>query len=163
MLDSRNLTGSSIMMSSTRQIINAQSTSPCTPIGVLPASGLIDRGYVSALSGALTASTPKVMISISGSAGEMPYLQVGTIDTTTRTVRIRVTVDGRSSPYAFDSTAVSIAPSSYGIIVAGNSSSVNISPWSTPIKWTNSLVVEIFSSLTETDKLYIGYRYNLEQ
>lgn len=163
MIDSRNIFTSGGAFKATRQVISSQSTSPCAATSVADLASLIGLGFSSALSGAMTAGVPKPMLSISGSAGEMPYLQVGTIDATSRTVRLRVTVDGQTSPYAFDSITGPITTASLGIMAAGNRSSTVISPWSTPIRWTNSLVIEIYSSLTETDKLYVGYRYNLEQ
>lgn len=143
----------------TTSIINSQSTSPCTAKLANPAGGY---NVKTALSGALTANTAKTMLNITGSAGEMAWLSLYTADTTSRTVRIRVTVDNVTSPYAFDSITGAITTVDHGIIAVGNSSSGAISTISLNLKWRSSLLVEIYSSLNETDKLTLAYNYALE-
>lgn len=143
----------------TTSIVNSQSTSPCTGTYARTAGG---ANVKSSLSGALTAATEKTMLNITGSAGEMAWLSVYTNDGTARTVRIRVTVDGVTSPYAFDSITGSFSSADTGIIAIGNLSSTVISTISYNLKWRSSLLVEIYSSLTETDKLTLAYNYALE-
>ena len=151
---------SSSSQRATTSIVNFQSTSPCTATVSKAGSG---ANVKAALSGALTAATPKTMLNITGSAGEMAWLSVYAIDGTSRTVRIRVTVDGVTSPYAFDSITGTISTADGGIIVIGNLVSATvISIISLNLKWRSSLLVEIYSSLTETDKLVLQYNYALE-
>lgn len=151
--------GSSSSQRATTSIVNSQSTSPCVATFARAGSG---ANVKAALSGALTANTAKQMIDITGSAGEMAWLSVFTNDVTSRTVRIRVTVDGVTTPYAFDSITGSISAADNGIVVIGNITSASISTISYNLKWRSSLLVEIYSSLTETDKLTLHYNYALE-
>lgn len=142
----------------TTSIVNLQSTSPCAPWG----NSVTNANVKSTLSGALTANTAKTMINITGSAGEMGWLSLYNNDTTSRTVRVRVTVDGVTSPYAFDSITTPFTTSNTGILVIGSISSTAISIIPVSLKWRSSLLVEIYSSLTETDKLTLQYYYTLE-
>jgi len=152
---------SSSSQRATTSIVNSQSTSPCT--GSSNASNSdFPINVKTSLSGALTAATLKTMLNITGSAGEMAWLSVYTNDATSRTVRIRVTVDGVTSPYAFDSTTTAFTTVNAGILVIGSSSSTSIGIISLNLKWRSSLVVEIASSLSETDKLTLAYNYALE-
>jgi len=144
---------------STSSIVNSQSTSPCT---ATTATGGGNGNVKLALSGALTAATAKTMLNITGSAGEMAWLSLYAVDATARTVRVRVTVDGVVSPYAFDSITNSFSSANIGIIVVGNLTSTSISTISLNLRWNSSLLVEIYSSLTETDKLTLLYNYALE-
>ena len=110
-------------------------------------------------SGALTANTLATVLSISG-AGLMPILALTTADATARTMRMQVIVD---SVTVFDSTSASIATSSRGGIVAGvgiGSASLQLMDGE-PIRWNSTLVIKVASSLTETDKINIHYRYHL--
>ena len=150
---------SSSSQRATTSIVNSQSTSPCTARFTNSGSGI---NVISALSGALTAATAKTMLNITGSAGEMAWLALYSADATSRTVRIRVTVDGVTSPYAFDSITSAFTNTDYGIIAVGNTTSTSISTLSLNLKWRSSLLVEIYSSLTETDKLTLAYNYALE-
>lgn len=118
-----------------------------------PTSFPAQSGIKSTLSGALTANTLKTMLNITGSAGSMYALGVTVADATARTVRLKVTIDGNGSA-SFDATSSSITTSSNGI-----SAAVLTGP---PIKWKSSCLVEIASSLPETDKLTLGYMYNVE-
>lgn len=119
-------------------------------------------GIKASNSGALTAATLQTMINITGSAGKMPVLALRTLDATARTMRIKVTTDG--SNVVFDSTSALIAILGYGMVVAGcdyGSTGANIADGE-PISWKTSCLVQIASSLTETDKFQIGYKYFLE-
>ena len=117
-----------------------------------PTSFPAQSGIKSTLSGALTANTLKTMLNITGSAGSMYVLGLVANDATSRALRLKVTIDGSVTP-AFDANG-GAATSNNGIsaaVLSGN-----------PIRWKSSCLVEISSSLTETDKLTLGYMYNLE-
>lgn len=106
------------------------------------------------LSGALTAATLATALSVSGS-GEVPWLSVYTKDATNRTVRVRVSVDGA---VIFDATSASTTTPGTGMIVVGQVSAASYTvAGAVPLRFNTSLMVEIASSLTETDKVAIGY------
>lgn len=159
MLNTSNLVPTGGAAVATTAIINNFSSG--TPAGVIFQFSTTD-GAKTANSGALTAATLATMLNITGSAGRMPVLGVRTLDATARTLRIKVTIDG--STVAFDNTSASISTSGYGMHCAGGtygSAGVTLSDGE-PIRWKTSCKVEIASSLTETDKFQIGYKYFLE-
>jgi hypothetical protein len=112
-----------------------------------------------ALSGALTANTFATIaaLNISGS-GEVPMLACYSKDATSRTLRMRVTVDG---VVVFNPAAsAAITAANAGLYAAGEYKQVSPSNWfgpSLPIRFSSSLLVEVASSLTETDKVAVGY------
>lgn len=106
--------------------------------------------YVEVLSGAVTAATLKTMVSHTG-RGRINALVAYTKDVTSRTVRCKVTVDG---VVIFDATSNAIANAGYGMVVVGNVATNQV--WFQPIDYQESLLIEIASSLTETDKVAIG-------
>jgi hypothetical protein len=131
----------------TKSIVSVYSSG--TPAGV--ACGAV--GQLEVLSGAVTANTLKTLLTIS-SAGEMTQLSAYTKDTTSRTVRCQVTVDGT---VVFNSTTAAITTSGSGIIVTGRRSDATFESVFPTIRFNSSLVVEVASSLSETDKVAIGY------
>lgn len=102
------------------------------------------------LSGALTAATLKTMVSHTG-RGRVNALFVYAKDATSRTLRCKLTVDG---VVVFDATSSAVNSSGYGIVVVGGA--VTNSVEFQPIDYQESLLIEIASSLTETDKVAIG-------
>lgn len=143
----------------TTSIVHGYSSGTPTPIAVDSTVG--DKQV---LSGALTANT---LASVSGfpltTPGEMPMLSVYTIDATSRTLRIQVTVDGTA---VFDVTSVATTTLGAGIPVVGvfqetDASTTNKDAITTPIRWNYSLDIKIASSITETDKIAIGTIYHL--
>ncbi len=103
------------------------------------------------LSGSLTAGVLKTLLTISH-GGRVPFLSVYSKNATSRTVRIVVIVDGVT---VFDATSSAVTASGSGLWVAGQAiSGANASE---PIRFNSSLVVQVASSLTETDGVAIGY------
>ena len=109
------------------------------------------------LSGAMTATTLKSFLSVSGVGGEMPLLSIRTNDATARTIRVKITVDG----IAYDFTSASISTSGNGVILAGPANS-SLYVGATPLKWKSTFTIEVASSVSETDKLTIEWIYNTE-
>lgn len=106
------------------------------------------------LSGALTANTFATVLSATGQ-GEVPLLSCYTKDSTSRTLRLRVTVDG---VVVFNPTAsAAITATGAGIYAAGVFTASGFFAQGAPIRYSSSLLVEVASSLTETDKIAIGY------
>ena len=101
-------------------------------------------------SGALTAGTLKTVLSITG-PGAVNYLAINKIDATSRTVRLKVTIDGIA---VFDVTSAANTTANNGLIAVG---SVVDTTWLQlgEVTFNASLLVEIASSLSETDKLNI--------
>jgi hypothetical protein len=136
---------------STRAIFNQYAIS-----GTVGTSGISNYG-IQTLSGAMTANTLKTFLSVSGSGGEMPWLTVASADSTARTIRTKITVDG----VAYDFTSASISVSGTGVILAG-SGNPSLPSFTPPIRWKSTFVIEVASSLSETDKLKIQWIYNTE-
>jgi hypothetical protein len=134
-----------------------------------PAGRLLDSGGggfnvgVSNLaSGALTAATLATVLNISG-RGTLNFCAAKSADTTSRTIRLQVTIDGR---VIFNSTSAAIAATGNGIIAAGNipnQSGGNQGVVFQPIPFNTSCLVQIASSLSETDKIttMVNYEVNV--
>ena len=110
------------------------------------------------LSGALVANTWKPVLSVTGK-GTISTLLAATQDTTSRTIGLRVTIDG---VVVYTSITSAITASQNGVAAIGTvsyfSGSPTLSDQSVP--FTNSFQVELQSSLSETDKVgaQIAYR-----
>lgn len=109
------------------------------------------------LSGALTANVLATALSVTG-AGEIGYLSLYSKDATSRTLRIKITVDGNTTAVV-DATSGAVAAANAGILIVGYLAS-SAAPYvgiPIPLRWNASLLIEIASSLTETDKIAIAY------
>jgi hypothetical protein len=106
------------------------------------------------LSGAMTAATLKTALSLTGQ-GTVSYIALRANDATSRTVRLKITIDG---VVVFD-PGVSAAniTAGRGITAIGattaDGASLQTGIVLQPIYYNNSFLVEIASSLTETDSL----------
>lgn len=143
----------------TKQIINNVSTAGFPWAGVRSSI----QGAKSVASGAMTANTLKTVISVSGSAGVMDYLTIKTADATSRTLRVKITVDG---VVVFDFTSAATATTGdIACIISSTTDTSATAPEPSELKltWNNTLLIETASSVTETDKFTYYYRYNLEQ
>ena len=123
-------------------IVNAFSSG--SPAGV----AITRQNAAEILSGAVTSGVLKTVLSHTG-AGCLKNLYVYTKDSTSRTVRIKVTLDGTS---VFDSTSSAIALSGAGLCVVGPVQDTA----GDRVFYNASLTVEIASSISETDKIAIG-------
>lgn len=107
-------------------------------------------------SGACTAATLKTILSVTG-RGALTYLDVGVKDTTSRTSRLRVTIDGTvvydETNSAAALTKIVVAHGSITDVLGGQGLE------GVPLLFDASLLIEYASSLTETDKASIGYIY----
>jgi hypothetical protein len=111
-------------------------------------------GLREVLSGALTAATLKTLLTISA-PGEIFTITAYTKNATSRTLRCRVTLDG---VVVFDATSGAIAAAGTGMLIAGGDlSSATLTVNFGSLRFNQSCVVEVASSLTETDTLAIGY------
>lgn len=126
-------------------IINAFSSG-----GTATAYSLSSNNVLEQLSGSLTAATLKTMVSHTG-RGRVNALVIYAKDSTSRTLRCKLTVDG---VVVFDATSNAVVGGGFGMIVIGGA--ITNSVEFQPIDYQESLLVEIASSLTETDKVAIG-------
>jgi hypothetical protein len=141
-------------------IINGSSVTGYTSFIVANSFGNVN-GCVRLLSGALTAGALKTLLSINGS-GEINLLSISCMDATSRTMRLKISIDG---VVVFDSTCAATAAGGYGGHAIGATTYIgtgNIAP--SPfgkVVFNSSLLVEIASSLTETDKVAVLAVYQI--
>lgn len=107
-------------------------------------------------SGACTAGTLKTILSVTG-RGALTYLDVGVKDTTSRTSRLRVTIDGT---VVYDETNSAATVPKIVVALGAMTDALGAQGLEgTPLLFDSSLLIEYASSLTETDKASIGYIY----
>lgn len=119
----------------------------------------IIRGY-KVLSGACTANTLKTILSVTG-RGAISKLFLASMDTTSRTHRIKITIDGT---VVYDSTSAAnstqdVAPIIGNACYSSYTANIVMDMDEFPLFFDSSLLVEYATSLTETDKTRIGYIY----
>ena len=112
------------------------------------------------LSGPTTAGTLKTAYSATG-AGRVNFLAASCLDATSRTIRIKVTING--SYVAYDKTSSAISASGSGVVAIGSAVTGGSSVCLQPIDYTSGVLIEFASSLTETDKLSIGINAEVRQ
>ena len=131
-----------------------------TPSTSASMSSVVSRAAATAaLSGAMTSATLKTALTITG-RGRVNWLELYTNDATSRTLRMKLTLDGT---VIRDHTTSAIAATSTGFVGLG----VGVyegGPFTMlfqPLTFTDSLLVEIASSVTETDKASFAYNYEV--
>lgn len=106
--------------------------------------------------GAMTANTYKTALSLTG-AGDIAFFAVKTNDTTSRSISVRVTIDGADvreiGPISVATTA------GYALVPIG--AIAGAVPVMRPVPFGSSCLIEIKSSLTETDKLAFASDYRV--
>lgn len=142
-------------------IVNSFSSGTPTPRALDVGVGGFNSGASNLTSGALTAATLATVLSVTG-RGTLNFCAAKSGDTTSRTIRLKVTIDGRS---IFDSTTSAITVTGHGLIAVGNiaSSATPSSVIFQPIPFSTSCLVQIASSLSETDKIttVVNYEVNV--
>lgn len=129
----------------------------------IPSSSSLASGAINARvvqPGALTAATLATILNLSGK-GVISFLACASVDATARTHRIKITLDGT---VIFDATSASVSSLLAYCPVIGSIESLS-DTYSTasvipePMYFNSSLLVEYASSLTETNKTNIAYKY----
>ena len=141
----------------TKSIVNKQAAGGFSG-GITP----VDVSAQSAASGAMTAATLKTALSVSGTPGSMDLFAVASVDSTSRTHRIKITVDG---VVIFDATSAAYMNGGQLFAAVGNLDAVaKLLPASqgNSVVWQWQLLVEIASSLTEANMTTVYYRYKTE-
>lgn len=113
-----------------------------------------------ALSGALTADTLATMLSITGGGGYLDVFAISAVDATARNLRVKITADGASVLDLTTATAVA----NRGLLAVGNGGTAAgalIPSAGVPVRFNSSLLVEISSSITETDLVNVYYAHRL--
>ena len=105
-----------------------------------------------------TAAALVELLSVTG-GGDVPYLSAYVTDTTPRTIRAKVTVDGI---VVFDATSSASSLANTGLLVIGVSTSTGLFTQApAPLRFNSSLLVEVASSLTEAaGKIGVAYALN---
>jgi len=114
---------------------------------------MIDTNTKVFLSGVLTADTYKSILSIPSGRGVIFRAGVKTNDSTSRTVGLKIVLDGTT---VFDAISSVTAQISSGLVGIGDV--VNAGP-QPPVPFNTSLDIQIKSSLTETDKISLVIMY----
>lgn len=119
-----------------------------TVIGTCSAA-IANANCLSTLSGDMTAGVLKTAYSATGK-GRVNFFAVQCNDATSRTIRVKVTTNG--SNVVYDKTSAAIAASGSGVIAIGSAqpSVVGAPVLFQPIDYTNGILIEFASSLTET-------------
>ena len=111
------------------------------------------------LSGALTANTLATALSVTG-PGVLKWLAQYAMDTTSRTMRLQVIIDGVT---VYDATTSACTTADLGQVAVGVANAGGVAtypPHLEQLTFVSSLVVKVASSLSETDKLGLGYVYH---
>ena len=132
-------------------LINSTSTTGSTAVYV-SSMGLLYIGKT-VLSGACTAGVLKTIYSATGS-GVVNLFACNGVDATSRTHRIKCTIDG---VVVYDATTAAVAEADKGINLIGCFTNVAYIPAFDQIPYNKSFLVEYASSLTETDKTRFSY------
>ena len=108
--------------------------------------------------GALTANTLTTALSLTGQ-GAISLLGAAGVDVTSRTHRLKVTLDGT---VIYDATSGAFTSTGAVLMAIGAftpNASTFASPLYEPLTFNSSLLVEYASSVTETAKSIVFYRY----
>lgn len=110
-------------------------------------------------SGSTTAGVLKTVLSLSGT-GVISFLAMGSADSTSRTHRLKVTLDG---VVIFDATTAATANTTFVFSAIGcvvnTAASTHSAPNFEPLSFNTSLLIEYADSLSETGGAYLAYRY----
>lgn len=110
-----------------------------------------------ALCGAVTATVLKPVLTLTG-AGVLNFFGVYAMDATVRTMRIQIVLDGVT---VFDSTSAAIAAPGQGAFPVGVWNQTNTMAYPDEIPFKTSCVINMASSLTETDKFNTFSMYRM--
>lgn len=122
---------------------------------LLPVASAALAGAISSLSGSMTANTLSTVLNITNTAGVISQFTARTVDATSRTMRIVITVDG---VVVHDQTSANNTTTGRGVCLAGNID-MSITASVPPIVFLSSCKIEAESSLTEAGKFNYEYIY----
>lgn len=131
---------------------------PCGFAGPITSSLSVASPKITTASGAVTATTLKNILSITGSGGQLDMLAVASANGTSKTMTLRVVVDGVE---IFNGATATVAATHSFVLLGGVISGTPTHLLPDPIEWTSSLLIQYTSSVTETDGANISYAYKL--
>lgn len=123
-------------------------------------SQVVGLSPISVASGAMTSGVAKNILTVNG-RGRLLFAAVRVVDSTARTLTPNVKIDGTS----ILSPGISFNGADNGCDLVGVSlytSDSGLALWE-PIDFQSSLVIDLTSNLTETDKATVYYRYQVWQ
>ncbi len=143
--------GSNVKLRPPKSIVNFWSTT-----GAAASAAIAQKGKVT-LSGALTATTYKELLAVTG-PGVIDICGAYAVDVTERTIGLKVIIDGTT---VFDAVTAACTTQYGGIYAIGHPvyfGEVNIIPQ--PMVFNSTLSVLVKSSLNETDKIGLHHSYH---
>lgn len=136
-------------------IVNRFSAGSVAPVLTANTANSNLKAYASGSQTANTLATATGLGQVTGS-GKIYFCGLITKDTTARTIRLKLTIDGTS---VFDCTSSSTSISDVGVFAVGRSDSSGTCELTSGIFYNSSFKVEVCSSLTETDKINVLMNY----
>lgn len=136
-----------------KSIVNYFSAGSVNPIAV--DNAVLGGCAKLVLSGALTATTYKEILAVTG-PGVLQLAFVYDVDATDRTMGIKVVIDGTT---VFDAVSSSLANDYCGVIAVGQAVPLTTEVLPSPVQFMSSLSILIKSSISETDKIGLAYNY----
>lgn len=130
----------------------------CSDGGISIASLNVNTSMKQILSGALTASIYKSLLEISSGRGVLYRVHAYAIDATSRTVGLKIILDGTT---VFDAVSGTITTAGHGVVGIGMHGGASHACGMQPTPFTTSLDIQIKSSLEETDKVAISVLYSV--
>lgn len=107
-------------------------------------------------SGALTATTYKELLAVTG-PGVIDLCYAGAGDTTSRTIGLKVVIDGVT---VFDAVSAALTDANSGIVAIGTKPAANNVASGTPRVFNSSLSVSVKSSLNESNLVTLVASYD---
>ena len=140
-------------------LVNFFSAAGYSPQTLPTAAQMRAAGIVANTSGALTSNTLATMLSITGS-GVLNFIGVSSVNAASRTHRLQIILDGIT---VFDTTSVATAVTDTGGCAIGSAYVANSVPvvLLEQIPFSTSCVIKYASSVTETDKTNIYWKYRV--
>lgn len=143
---------------------SARLAPPASIVSLYTGTGIATVHYTSAFafsgcrsqaSGALTANTLATQLSVVG-RGMLFQAAALAADVTSRTLRMVLTIDGNA---CIDVTSAAISATDYGLEIAGSFENTTVVSRPLGIPFDRSCLLQVASSLTETDKFNIYFWY----
>lgn len=127
------------------------------PVIAVSAPFLCRNNVRQTLSGALTAATYKSILTVSG-GGTLRFAAMGVVNPTARTASLRIVIDGVT---AFERSVAFTGTPNKSIVGVGQVD-FDADPRFSDVRFASSLSVDVKSSLTETDVLYVLCNYEVD-
>lgn len=137
---------------------SALTSLPCGFAGPIASTLSAIGPKITTASGSVTATTFKNILSVTGSGGQLDMLALTSANATSKTMSLRVTVDG---VVVFNGPTSTVAAAHSFVLLGAliNGTPTHLLP--DPVTWRSTLLIEYTSSVTETDGANVIYAYKL--